>query len=83
MAEQEGEVVVDPALLVVQIGVTDPAGLHLYDGLPRSRIGHEDRLHPHRLVLAGCDHSAYLLRHGPDPFCRPVYVPPTLRVTDQ
>ena len=40
--EQEGEVVVDPALPVVQVGVADAAGLHPDDRLARPRIGDHD-----------------------------------------
>ena len=37
VAEQEGELVVDAALAVVQVGVADPAGLDPHDGLARAR----------------------------------------------
>jgi hypothetical protein len=83
VAEQEGEVVADAALFVVQVGMTDPAGLHLHHGLTGSGIGYDDRLDPDRLVLARCDHAAYFLRHGPEPFRRPLSLPTTLRVTDR
>ena len=43
MAEQVGEVVADPALAVVQVGVADAAGLDLHDGLARPRVGDDDR----------------------------------------
>ena len=39
MTEQEGEVVVDTALAVVQVGVADPARLHVDDGLTRPGSG--------------------------------------------
>ena len=68
VAEQEREVVVDPALLVVQVGVADPAGLDLHHRLAGPGVGHDDRLDPHRLVLARCDHAAYFLRHGAAPW---------------
>ena len=42
VAEQERELVVDPALAVVQVGVADPARLHLHDRLARPRVGHVD-----------------------------------------
>ncbi|CAM5639901.1 hypothetical protein SVIOM74S_02300 [Streptomyces violarus] len=64
VAQQEGEVVADAALLVVQIGVAHPAGLDAHDRLPRAGIGHDDGLDPYRLVLARCDHTAYFLRHA-------------------
>ena len=38
VAEQEREVVVDPALAVVQVGVADPAGLHLHHRLARAGV---------------------------------------------
>ena len=38
VAEQERELVVDAALAVVQVGVADPAGLHLHHGLTRPRV---------------------------------------------
>ena len=41
--EQEREVVVDPALAVVQVGVAHPARLDLDDRLARPRIGNDDR----------------------------------------
>ena len=37
VAEQERELVVDPALAVVQVGVADAAGLDLHDDLARAR----------------------------------------------
>lgn len=45
MAEQEREVVVDPALLVVEVRVADPAGLDLHHSLARPRVRDQDRLH--------------------------------------
>ena len=47
--EQEGELVVDPALAVVQVGVADPAGLHLDDRLTRTGVGDVDGLDADRL----------------------------------
>src|SRR5690606_8957085 len=70
VAEQEGEVVADAALLVVEVGVAHPAGLYPHDRLAGSRVGYDDRLDPHRLVLAACDHAAYFLGHGADSFVR-------------
>jgi hypothetical protein len=63
VAEEEGEVVVDAALLVVQVGVADAARLDPDDGLARSRVRDEDGLHPHRLVLPRCDDALDLLCH--------------------
>ena len=42
VAEQEREVVVDPALAVVQVGVADPAGLDGDDGLARPGVRDDD-----------------------------------------
>jgi hypothetical protein len=61
MAEKEGVVVADAALLVVQVGVTDPAGLHLHHGLAGTRVRDENRPDLHRFVLTGGDDTAYLL----------------------
>ena len=44
VAEQEREVVVDAALAVVQVGVADPAGLHLHHRLAGAGVGDVDRL---------------------------------------
>ena len=52
VAEQERELVVDAALAVVQVGVADPARLHVDDRLARPRIGHHDRLDGDRSTLA-------------------------------
>ena len=53
VAEQERELVVDAALAVVQVGVAHPAGLDRDHGLARPRVRDHDRLHRHRLALAG------------------------------
>ena len=63
VAQQEGEVVVDPALLVVQVGVADAARLDPYDGLAGAGIGDDDRLDPHRLVPPGGDDPPHVLWH--------------------
>ena len=63
VAEQEGEVVVDAALAVVQIGVADPARLHLHHGLARTWVRNVDRDDLDRLRhLAG--HDCTNLLHG-------------------
>ena len=56
MAEQEGEVVVDAALAVVQVGVADAARLDGDERLARAGVRHDDRLDRHRLALAPGDH---------------------------
>ena len=66
VAEQEREVVVDPALAVVQVGVADPARLDGDDGLTRPGIGDDDRLHRHGLALRSGDDSTNLLTHAAD-----------------
>ena len=64
VAEQEREVVVDPALAVVQVGVAHPARLHLHHDLARPRIRDDDRLDGHRVTLLVRDDPADLLRHA-------------------
>ena len=44
VAEQEREVVVDPALAVVQVGVADAARLHGHHRLAGPRVGDDDAL---------------------------------------
>ena len=61
VAEQEGEVVVDPALAVVQVGVAHAAGLHRDDRLARTGVGDVDRDHLDRRALGECDHGLDLL----------------------
>lgn len=65
VAEEEGELVVDAALLVVQVGVADAARLDLHDGLAGAGVRDHDRLDPDRLVLARCDDRLHLLCHNP------------------
>ena len=67
MSEEEREVVVDPALPVVQIGVAHTARLDLDDGLAGSRIGNDDGLDGHGLALGPGDHPTYTLGHGGGP----------------
>ncbi len=62
--EQEREVVVDPTLAVVEVGVAHPARLDGDDGLTRPGIGDHDRLDADRLALGAGDHSSYFLRHS-------------------
>jgi hypothetical protein len=57
VAEEEGEVVVDPAFAVVEVGVADAAGLDLDERLARAGIGHEHRLDADRLALRPGHHS--------------------------
>ena len=51
VAEQERELVVDPALAVGQVGVAHPARLHPHDHLTRARIRDRDRHDLHRRTL--------------------------------
>jgi hypothetical protein len=46
---------------VVQIGVADPAGLDVDDGLPRAGIGHRDRLDADRGPLAAGNDALNLI----------------------
>jgi hypothetical protein len=64
VAEQEREVVVDAALAIMQVGVADPAGLHLHQRLARPRVGDVHRLHRHRRALRPRDHTANLVSHA-------------------
>ena len=64
VAEQEGELVVDRALAVVEVGVADPARLHLHQGLPGAGVGHLDDLDPDRLVLLHGHDGPHFTRHG-------------------
>ena len=59
--EEEGEVVVDAALAVVQVGVADAAGLDGDHRLARSRVGYDDRLERDRCTLPHRDHTRALL----------------------
>jgi hypothetical protein len=63
VAEQEREVVADPALPVVQVGVAHPAGLDAHHRLARAGIRHQNRLHPYRAVLLQGHDPLYPLRH--------------------
>ena len=69
VAEQEREVVVDPALAVVQVGVADAAGLHLHHRLARTGVGDVDRDHLDRRALGECDDGLDLL-HAMSPVRR-------------
>ena len=61
VAEQEREVVVDPALAVVQVGVADPAGLDLDQRLARAGVGDVDRLDGDRVALLQRDDGSNLV----------------------
>lgn len=63
MAEEEGEVVVDRALPVVQIRVADPAGLYGDEHLTRAGIGHHDCLHLDGCALFHSDYGTDLVWH--------------------
>ena len=62
--EEEGKVVVDAALAVVQVGVADAAGLDGDHRLARPRVGYDDRLERDRRTLLPRDHPAHLLSHA-------------------
>ena len=66
VAEQEGEVVVDGPLAVVEVGVADPAGAHGDDGLARTRVGHHHRLERDRRPFLRSDDAAHFVGHGAD-----------------
>ena len=65
VAEEERELVVDPALAVVQVGVAHAARLDRDDASPGPGIGDHDGLDRHRLTLGPGDDSSYFLRHDP------------------
>ncbi len=64
VAEQEGEVVVDAAVAIVQIRVADAAGLDLHQRLARAGVGHVDRFQSDRSTLLPRDNSTDLVSHG-------------------
>ena len=57
MTEEKRELVVDPPFAVVEIGVTDPAGLHPHHGLARPGVGNHDGDERDRLALGHGDDS--------------------------
>ena len=61
VTEEERELIVDPALAVVQVGVAHPAGLDLHHGLSGAGIGDDDGLDAHRLALGPGHDAAYVL----------------------
>src|ERR1035438_5246409 len=63
MSEKEGEVVANPAIAVVQIGMADTARLDADNGFTRSRIRHHYRHQRHRLALGQCNDSLDLRHH--------------------
>ena len=63
VAEQERELVVDPALPVVEVGVADPAGLDPDDGLAGPGVRDHDGHHLDRLPLGHRHHSTDLCCH--------------------
>ena len=65
VAEQEREVVVDPALAVVEVRVAHAARLDLHERLAGSRIGYDDRLDRDGLLLRSGDDAPDLVCHGP------------------
>ena len=67
VAEEEGEVVVDAPLAVVEVGVTDPARLDPHDRLTRTGVGDEDGLERDRLALGPCHHAAHFVCHAVSP----------------
>ena len=60
VAEEEGEVVVDRPLAVVEVGVAHPAGLDRDQGLARAGIGHHHGLEADGRTLFHRDHAADL-----------------------
>ena len=63
MPQQEGEVVVDGALPVMQVGMADPASLDPHQRLAGARVRHKDVLQLHGGALCAGNHSGNLVRH--------------------
>ncbi len=63
VSEQERELVVDPALAIVQVGVAHPAGLHGDERLPGSGVGDDDVDDLDGRALASGDDTLDGLRH--------------------
>src|SRR5271166_6282559 len=61
--EQVREVLADAALLIVQVGVAYPAGLHGDERLARAGLGYQDRRELHRLALTSGHHALNADRH--------------------
>ena len=64
MPEQEGKLVVDPALAVGQVGMTHTAGDDVDHHLTRSGVGDDNVHHLDRLALLPRNHTPYRLTHG-------------------
>ena len=63
MPNVQGEIVVDGAFTLMEIGVADTAGLHANQCLAWARIGHQDRGQLHRRALGLGDYSINLMGH--------------------
>ena len=64
VAEQERELVIDPALPVVQIGVAHAAGLDTHERLSRAWVGDDDRSSTSTgAALCSGDDAPYLVCH--------------------
>jgi hypothetical protein len=64
MPKEEGEIVVDPALAIVEIGVADAARLDRHRGLARTGIGDEHRLDRNRRTLGRRNHTSSLVHEA-------------------
>ena len=67
VAQQEREVVVDPALAVVEVGVAYAAGLHPDERLSGPGVGNRNRLDRDRRLLGRGHHAPHLMGHLPPP----------------
>ena len=63
MSQQKGEVVVDGALAVMEVGVADPAGLNPDQRLAGTGIGHQDGDQLNRLACGCGNDSIHLMGH--------------------
>jgi hypothetical protein len=64
VAEQEGEVIVDAAVAIVQVGVAHTAGLDLDERLAGAGVGNVDGLQRDGLAFGAADDTAYGVGHG-------------------
>ena len=63
MAQQEGKLVVDGTLPVVEVRVAHPAGLDGHEDLTRAGVRHHDGLDGYRLTLGSGNYGPDAVRH--------------------
>ena len=77
VTEQEGKLIVDAALAIVQVGMADTARLDLHHRLPRTRIRDRDLLDRDRRTLTRRHHTTHRLTHPPTLAASPAPVSPS------